>query len=99
MPTLIEIKEIAPAFKQYLVKTPEIARKHQAGQFVIVLLHDHGERIPLTIADSDADAGTITLVVQEVGKSTMEMGLMSEGDHIEVVGPLGTPTHIENFGT
>ncbi len=99
MPTLLEIKEIAPAFKQYLVETPEIARKHQAGQFVIVLLHDHGERIPLTIADSDAEAGTITLVVQEVGKSTMEMGLMSEGDHIEVVGPLGTPTHIEKFGT
>ncbi|MEN8163829.1 MAG: sulfide/dihydroorotate dehydrogenase-like FAD/NAD-binding protein [Acidobacteriota bacterium] len=99
MPTLLEIKEIAPAFKQYLVETPEIARKHQAGQFVIVLLHDHGERIPLTIADSDAEAGTITLVVQEVGKSTMEMGLMSEGDQIEVVGPLGTPTHIEKFGT
>ncbi|MCK5378657.1 MAG: sulfide/dihydroorotate dehydrogenase-like FAD/NAD-binding protein [Acidobacteria bacterium] len=99
MPTLLEIKEIAPAFKQYLVETPEIARKHQAGQFVIVLLHDHGERIPLTIADSDPEAGTITLVVQEVGKSTMEMGLMSEGDHIEVVGPLGTPTHIEKVGT
>ncbi len=99
MPTLLEIKEIAPAFKQYLVETPEIARKHQAGQFVIVLLHDHGERIPLTIADSDAEAGTITLVVQEVGKSTMEMGLMSEGDQIEVVGPLGTPTHVEKLGT
>ncbi len=99
MPTLLEIKEIAPAFKQYVVEIPEIARKHQAGQFVIILLHDHGERIPLTIADSDAEAGTITLVVQEVGKSTMEMGLMSEGDQIEVVGPLGTPTHIENFGT
>lgn len=99
MPRLLEIKEIAPAFKQYLVETPEIARKHQAGQFVIVLLHDHGERIPLTIADSDAEAGTITLVVQEVGKSTLEMGRMSEGDEIEVVGPLGTPTHIEKLGT
>lgn len=99
MAKLLEIKEIAPAFKQYLVETPAIARKHQAGQFVIVLLHDHGERVPLTIADSDAEAGTITLVVQEVGKSTMEMGLMSVGDHLEVVGPLGTPTHIENLGT
>ncbi len=99
MPTLLEIKEIAPAFKQYVVETPEIARKHQAGQFVIILLHDHGERIPLTIADSDAEAGTITLVVQEVGKSTMEMGLLSEGDQIEVVGPLGTATHIEKLGT
>ncbi len=99
MVKLLKIEEIAPAFKRYLVETPEIARKHRAGQFVIVLLNDHGERIPLTIADSDAEAGTITLVVQEVGKSTMEMGLMSEGDHIEVVGPLGTPTHIEKVGT
>lgn len=99
MATLLEIKEIAPAFKQYLVEMPEIARKHRAGQFVIVLLHEHGERIPLTIADSDAEKGTITLVVQEVGKSTIEMGTMSPGDHIEVVGPLGTPTHIEKVGT
>ncbi|MCD4751330.1 MAG: sulfide/dihydroorotate dehydrogenase-like FAD/NAD-binding protein [Thermoanaerobaculales bacterium] len=99
MATLLKIEEIAPAFKRYLVEMPEIARKHQAGQFVIVLLHDHGERIPLTIADSDADAGTLTLVVQEVGKSTMEMGTLKEGDEIQVVGPLGTPTHIENVGT
>jgi ferredoxin--NADP+ reductase len=96
---LIEVEEIAPDFKQYLVDTPEIARKHQAGQFVIVLLHDHGERIPLTIAGSDPEAGTITLVVQEVGKTTMEMGTMKVGDDIEVVGPLGTPTHIEKWGT
>jgi ferredoxin--NADP+ reductase len=96
---LIEVSEIAPAFKHYLVEAPEIARKHQAGQFVIVLLHDHGERIPLTIADSDPEAGTITLVVQEVGKTTMEMGTMRAGDHLEVVGPLGRPTHIEKWGT
>jgi len=96
---LIEVLEIAPAFKQYLVEAPEIARKHQAGQFVIVLLHDHGERIPLTIAGADPENGTITLVVQEVGKTTMEMGTMSAGDSIQVVGPLGTPTHIENWGT
>ena len=99
MAQLIEVSEIAPAFKHYLVEAPEIARKHQAGQFVIVLLHDHGERIPLTIADADPEAGTITLVVQEVGKTTMEMGTLKAGDHIEVVGPLGRPTHIENWGT
>jgi NAD(P)H-flavin reductase len=96
---LLKIEEIAPAFKRYLVRAPEIARKHQAGQFVIVLLHDHGERIPLTIADSDARSGTITLVVQEVGKTTMEMGTMKVGDRLEVVGPLGRPTHIEKWGT
>jgi len=96
---LLKIEEIAPLFKRYLVHTPEIARKHRAGQFVIVLLHERGERIPLTIADSDAEAGTITLVVQEVGKSTMEMGTLEEGSQIEVVGPLGTATHIEKVGT
>jgi len=96
---ILSIEEIAPAFKRYVVEAPEIARKHQAGQFVIVLMHDHGERIPLTIADNDPEAGTITLVVQEVGKSTMEMGSMSPGDPIQVVGPLGKATHIENFGT
>jgi ferredoxin--NADP+ reductase len=97
--TIISVEEIAPAFKRYVIEAPEIARKHQAGQFVIVLMHEHAERIPLTIADNDPAAGTITLVVQEVGKSTMEMGTMSAGDTIQVVGPLGKATHIENFGT
>jgi NAD(P)H-flavin reductase len=96
---ILQVEEIAPQFKRFLLQVPTIARKHQAGQFVIVLLHDHGERIPLTIADADAEAGTITLVVQEVGKTTMEMGTMKPGDSIEVVGPLGAPTHIENVGT
>jgi ferredoxin--NADP+ reductase len=96
---IISTEEIAPAFKRYVVEAPRIARKHRAGQFVIVLLHDHGERIPLTIADSDAEAGTITLVVQEVGKSTMEMGTLPVGTDIQIVGPLGTPTHIERWGT
>lgn len=99
MAKLISIEEIAPAFKRYVVEAPEIARKHQAGQFVIVLMHEEGERIPLTIADTDPEAGTITLVVQEVGKSTLEMGTMKAGDDLQVVGPLGKATHIENFGT
>ena len=99
MAKLLKVEAIAPAFKRFLVDAPEIARKHRAGQFVIVLLHDQGERIPLTIADSDAAAGTITLVVQEVGKTTMEMGTLVPGDSIEAVGPLGSPTHIESWGT
>jgi ferredoxin--NADP+ reductase len=99
MATILKKEEIAPSFKRYLVHVPEVARKHRAGQFVMVLLHEHGERIPLTIAGSDKEAGTITLVVQEVGKTTMEMGLLPEGTEIQVTGPLGTPTHIENWGT
>lgn len=93
-------ESLAPQFKRYLIGAPEVARKHRAGQFVLVMLHEHGERIPLTIAGSDREAGTITLVVQEVGKTTMEMGLMEPGDSLyAVVGPLGTPTHIERWGT
>jgi ferredoxin--NADP+ reductase len=99
MGCILEIDEIAPAFKSYVIHEPVIARRHRAGQFVIVLMHEQSERIPLTIASSDAVRGTIRLVVQEVGKSTMEMGTLEPGDSIDVVGPLGKPTHIEDFGT
>jgi len=99
MARILEIEEIAPAFKSYIIHEPVIARRHRAGQFVIVLLHEQSERIPLTIAGSDAVRGTIRLVVQEVGKTTMEMGTLKPGADIQVVGPLGKPTHIENFGT
>ena len=93
-------EEIAPKFHRFVVRAPEIAGKHRPGQFVMVLPGATGERIPLTIAASDKGAGTITLVVQEVGKTTMAMGELSGGDEfLSVVGPLGTPTHIEKFGT
>jgi len=93
-------EEIAPKFWRFLVTAPEIARKHRAGQFVIILLDGHGERIPLTIAASDPVGGTITLVVQEVGKSTMQLSALPVGTELlSVIGPLGTPTHIEKFGT
>jgi NAD(P)H-flavin reductase len=98
--TIITKEEIAPKFHRFVVEAPEIARKHKPGQFVMVLPTEAGERIPLTIAASDAAAGTITLVVQEVGKTTMGMALTAAGDgFVSVVGPLGTPTHIEKFGT
>jgi ferredoxin--NADP+ reductase len=98
--TIVSKEEIAPKFHRFVVQAPEIARKHRPGQFVMVLADDSGERIPLTIAASDAKAGTITLVVQEVGKTTMAMGLLSGGTSLlSLVGPLGTPTHIERFGT
>jgi ferredoxin--NADP+ reductase len=97
---IVRKEEIAPKFHRYEVEAPEIARKHRPGQFVMVLPTESGERIPLTIAGTNLEAGTITLVVQEVGKTTMAMAQMRAGDAFtSVVGPLGTPTHIERFGT
>lgn len=81
------------------VEAPYIARKGLPGQFAIVRKGEYGERIPLSISDSDPEAGTITFIFQEVGKSTMVLGGLSEGDFLDdVVGPLGLPTHIEKKG-
>ncbi len=92
--------ELAHAVYLFEVLAPQIAKKHKAGQFVMLRMNETGERIPLTIMESDAKAGTIALIIQEVGKSTQILGNMEEGDSIlDVVGPLGMPTHIENFGT
>jgi len=100
MYTIREARFLAPNVKLFRIDAPDIARARKAGQFVIVRLVESGERIPLTIADSSSEEGTITLVVQEVGKTTALMNRMERGDTIiDVVGPLGTPTHIENFGT
>lgn len=96
---ITEKKELAHTVYLFKVKAPAIAKKRKAGQFVILRMNEHGERIPLTIVDSDEKAGTITIIVQEVGKSTAILGDMGVGDKIlDVVGPLGKPTHIENFG-
>ncbi|MBU1917386.1 MAG: sulfide/dihydroorotate dehydrogenase-like FAD/NAD-binding protein [bacterium] len=87
----------------YLMKLacPLIAEERKAGQFVILQLNnEYGERIPLTIADANEQEGTITIIFQVVGKTTTDLAHMNEGDEITtVVGPLGNPTHIENFGT
>jgi ferredoxin--NADP+ reductase len=81
------------------VEAPHIARERAAGQFIMLQLHDMGERVPLTIADGDAQKGTITLIFQAVGKTTHLLAALNEGECIQhLVGPLGTPTHIENFG-
>ena len=88
--------------KVYLfeVEAPLIARSRKAGHFVIVRVGAKGERIPLTIADSDTQRGTITLVVQKVGLSSTKLCDLNVGDYVtDVVGPLGNPTHIEKFGT
>lgn len=82
------------------VEAPLIAKSRKAGNFVIVRVDANSERMPLTIADADIEKGTITLVVQKVGLSSTKLCNLNEGDEIhDVVGPLGNPTHIENFGT
>ncbi|HEX7371417.1 MAG TPA: sulfide/dihydroorotate dehydrogenase-like FAD/NAD-binding protein [Thermodesulfobacteriota bacterium] len=91
---------LAASVKQFTVAAPEIAKKRKPGQFVVLRTHEEGERIPLTIADADPAAGTITLIFQEVGKSTMHLGKLKPGDSIlDLIGPLGRPTHMEKFGT
>ena len=85
---------------KFVVEAPEIAVSRKPGNFVILRLDEKGERIPLTIASSDTEKGTITLVVQKVGVTTAKMLAMNVGDTIlDIAGPLGKPTHIEKVGT
>lgn len=91
---------LAPDIRRIVVEAPRIARKRQAGQFVIVRVYPQGERIPLTIADSDSERGTITLIVQGIGKTTRLLNDLAVGDRIcDVVGPLGKPSEIRRYGT
>jgi ferredoxin--NADP+ reductase len=96
---IVEKQDISPAITKFVIEAPFIARKRKAGNFIMVRLHDHGERIPLTIADSDPEKGTITIIVQAVGKTTKEFCAMPQGSAVlDVVGPLGNPTPIELHG-
>jgi len=97
---ITESREIAQNVFFQKIQAPRIARKRKAGQFLVVRKGENGERIPLTIVDSDPAEGTVTIIYQAVGKSTAEMSRMKPGDTVlDVVGPLGRPTHIEAFGT
>src|SRR5947209_16126403 len=96
---IIDSDFLAPEIKRFVIEAPRIARKRQAGQFVIVRVHPRGERIPLTIADGDAERGTITLIVQGVGKTTKLLNSLGAGDAVlDVVGPLGRPSEVKNYG-
>lgn len=100
MATVVSSREIAPGIISLVVEAPRVARKAQPGHFVVVRASEEGERIPLTIADSNAANGTITLVVQRVGKSTMEICALPEGGQLlDVLGPLGEAYPIRNLGT
>lgn len=96
---ILEAAFLGPNVKQFEIAAPRIARKQKPGQFVIVRVNEHGERIPLTIKTSDPRRGTITLVVQAVGKTTAMMNELDAGDVLlDVVGPLGKPSEIESYG-
>lgn len=100
MNKIVKKEQFSEKVFKLVVEAPLIAKSRKAGHFVIVRVGDNGERMPLTIADSDVEAGTITLVVQTVGYSSTKLCLLNEGDYItDVVGPLGQATHIEKFGT
>jgi ferredoxin--NADP+ reductase len=97
---ILSAEFLASNIKKFVIVAPKIALKRKAGQFVIIRLKEGGERIPLTIADSSIENGTITIIVQGIGKTTIELNTMVSGQSImDVVGPLGKPSHIENFGT
>jgi len=97
---IVEARSVGLKIKQFVIEAPRIARKQQPGQFVILRLHENGERIPLTIKESDPDAGTVTIVAQSIGKTTTLLNCLETGDYIlDIVGPLGHPSEIGNFGT
>lgn len=99
--TISDKRVLGAGLVEFVVEAPRIASKAQPGQFVVVRLHERGERIPLTLADWDPTRGTITLVVQMMGKSTRELGeQFGVGSRIrDVVGPLGSPSEIHRYGT
>ncbi|MDI6640403.1 MAG: sulfide/dihydroorotate dehydrogenase-like FAD/NAD-binding protein, partial [Methanocellales archaeon] len=96
---IVTKKELAPTIKLFEVVAPLVAKKAKPGQFIILRIDEKGERIPLTIADFDAQKGTVTIIFQEVGKTTKQLGCLSEGDYIsDFIGPLGNPTEIKRYG-
>jgi len=97
----ILVKEaLVPNIYLFKIKAPNVARKAQAGQFVVIRIDERGERIPLTIADWDEKEGSVTIVFMEAGTTTCRLALLQAGDYIaDFVGPLGLPTHIEKLST
>ena len=98
---ILSKRTLAPAIREYVIEAPEVARVAKPGQFIVLRLHEQGERIPLTMVDTDVETGGVTLVVQEVGKTTREMGDRFEaGDAVlDFAGPLGVATEVEAYGT
>lgn len=97
---IIEKEILSENVVKLVIDSPDVAKSRKAGQFVIVKVSEKGERIPLTIADADADKGTVTLIIQKVGTTSHKLFDMEAGDTLtDLVGPLGLATHIEKVGT
>lgn len=97
---IIDARPVGERIKQFVIEAPRIARKQRPGQFIILRVDQHGERIPLTIKSADPARGTITIAVQELGKTTALLNSLETGDHIQdIVGPLGQPSEIHCYGT
>ena len=97
---ILEKSAIADGICRFIIEAPKIAKKRKAGNFVVVRANEYAERIPLTIVDSDLERGSITLIVQGVGKSTRLLNSLHAGDELaDVIGPLGHPTPIDGFGS
>jgi len=96
---IVQKRELAPKIKLFEVEAREISEKTKPGQFIILVTHEKGERIPLTIAGYNPKRGTITFAFNEVGKTTKQLGLLKEGGCVSnIAGPLGNPSEIKNFG-
>lgn len=97
---IVHKMQLSQVITKFQIEAPLIAKKRKAGNFVIIRVTENGERIPITIADSDPDKGTVTIIVQAVGKTTKLLCSLNEGDYLlDFVGPLGEPTPIHNYGT
>jgi len=95
---IVKKKVLNSSVKLFEIEAPYVARKAEPGQFIILRTNENGERIPLTIADYDREKGTVTIIFQEVGKTTKELGSMNEGDSLlDFVGPLGMASHLEGY--
>ena len=96
--TIVKKERLNPTVTKMVIEAPYVARKAEPGQFIIFRTHEDSERVPLTIADTDREAGTVTIIYQIVGGSTMELDAMQEGEAIcDFVGPLGVATHTEGL--
>ncbi len=97
---IVKAEKLNPDVTRLEIKAPHIAKRAKAGQFVMITVDEHGERVPLTMADISPEKGTVTIVAQEVGKTTRHMGKLKAGDKVfSLVGPLGLPTELHKFGT
>jgi ferredoxin--NADP+ reductase len=97
---ILELRKLAPQINLLRLNEPLITQKAKAGQFVVLRINEEGERIPMSITDLDAQTGILTIIFQEVGKTTTHLATLKKGDALaDVVGPLGIPTHLDNFGT